>query len=287
MKALVLVPWIAVEVAFAPCATADAGREASGILEGDGWSPAQSPYALLPGQTIAVCDTGVKAGVAQLVVDAVRLWLQKGGRDERLAVELGCGGDRVVRLVAAPPDVPWYGRTRPLVGKVHEIEVAPHWAGRWTANHEVGHVFGFAHTFSEISIMNSAANGRYMNGGELSAYDESVVWRLLRRLDFATANRAWGSDDAASVVPQPPPPGPAACTGVNGVRYDHGTLTTYRGWYYTCEDGRWSNDGPVEGQKTVRRSCTGVDGRTYRGGVVTLYRGDRFTCRDSGWVRES
>lgn len=287
MKALVLLPWLALEVAFAPCATADAGRDVFGILEGDGWSPAQSPYALLPGQTIVVCDTGVKAGVAPLVVDAVRLWLQKGGRDERLSVELGCSGDRVVRLVAAAAGVPWYGRTRPLVGKVHEIEVAPQWAGRWTAKHEVGHVFGFAHTFSEISIMNSAGNGRYMNGGELSAHDEAMVRRLLRRPVFASANRAWRLDGADAAELQPSSSGSAPCTGVNGVIYDHGTLTTYRGWYYTCDDGRWSNDGPVEGQKVARRSCTGVDGRTYGDGVVTLYRGGRFTCGDGGWIRES
>lgn len=190
---------IAFTCAFAAILPA-CGRESSetartsrpnAFLIGHGWALAHSPYTMLPGQSIAVCDTGVKAGVESLVIEAVRTWLAEGGRDERLVVRAGCDGDRILKLVPVSNAVSYYGQTSPLRGKTNRIDVPPRWASFWTANHEVGHVFGFAHDFNEISIMNSEDNGIHMNGGHISAFDRSEIRRMLATPAFGAANAAW------------------------------------------------------------------------------------------------
>lgn len=72
----------------------------------------------------------------------------------------------------------------------------------------------------------------------------------------------------------------ASCTGVNGVVYKDGTVTTYKGERFTCRNGQWEVD-----RKDVKAgSCIGVDGKTYDNGVVTTYRGNTYTCKDGKWI---
>lgn len=173
--------------------THDAPSETKDILDRGSWDPADSPYAMMPGETLLVCDTGVKDGVLEYTIAAAEDWLELGGRQE-MEVYAGCDGDRIIKLVHKPGDPGWYGQASPLRGNVHKLEVPRKWAGHWTANHEVGHVFGFAHNFDNISIMNSKNNGQYMNGGHLSDYDRQEVRRMLSKDVFHHANKAWGFD---------------------------------------------------------------------------------------------
>ncbi|RYZ83204.1 MAG: hypothetical protein EOP04_20420, partial [Proteobacteria bacterium] len=69
----------------------------SNILQGGGWDISGSPYMLPPGSTISVCNTD-KTAVSKYVLDAVRLWLDAGGRDERIRVIEGCKATRVILL---------------------------------------------------------------------------------------------------------------------------------------------------------------------------------------------
>ncbi len=192
MKAMIrLVSLSCVFSAALACGSAQEPASApENVLDGGGWMPEQSPYILVPGQTIAVCDTGVTPGVARYVIDATRLWLDAGGRDDRIAVKAGCDGDRVIKLRPVSDKVSYYGQTTSLKGNVHMIDVPPKWASYWTANHEIGHVFGFAHTFKNVSIMNSEGNGKFMNQGQLSDYDHEEIRRMLARGLFAKANAA-------------------------------------------------------------------------------------------------
>jgi hypothetical protein len=254
--------------------------ETKNILTGNGWDTRDSPYMLLPGSTIAVCDTGVKAGVADLVVKAVRIWLDAGGRDARIRVIKGCSADRVVKLYPAPAGVSYYGQAHPLNGNVHRLDVPPQWAGHWTANHEVGHVFGFAHKFQgTVSIMNSEQNGRFMNGGNLSAYDLSEVRRMLSIPHFATVQAAWNAKGGA---PTPTPKTGSSCLGANGVTmYPHTTVTTYQGNTYTCNDGKWDFS---PGISSAPKSCVGANGVTiYSHNTVTTYQGNTYTCNNGKW----
>ncbi len=173
------------------CGSATKGSKTQNFLTSGGWRLEDSPYMLRPGKSIMVCDTGVKEGVAALVVNAVRVWLQAGGRDERLEVGLACTGDRVIELQAVDDTVTYYGRANRLVGNTFVINVPPRWARHLTANHEVGHVFGFAHNFDVISVMNSKERGRFMNDGAPSDYDLAEVRRLLADETFVYANAAW------------------------------------------------------------------------------------------------
>jgi hypothetical protein len=222
--------------------TKEQTSETSAFLEDYYWKVKDSPYNLRPGSTIAVCDTGVKAGVADHVVRAVRIWADAGGRDERLKIVKSCRGDRIIMLVKVSDDVSYFGQVSPLSGNVHKVDVPDKWAGHWTANHEVGHIFGFAHIFERtISIMNSDDNGRYMNGGQLSSYDYSEIKRLLKRPEFTEVNRLWARQVTPVVHTEPTRERRKSCIGANGTTvYTDGTVTTYRGNTYTCNDGSWT-----------------------------------------------
>ncbi len=236
--------------------------DTANFLEGGGWRVESSPYNLAPGSTLAVCDTE-NTGKSDLIVEAVKIWLDAGGRDDRLKVIKTCVGDRVIRLHKLLADVDFYGRAHPMLGNVNHVDVPRQWAGHWTANHEVGHIFGFGHIFNHrVSIMNSEENGKYMNGGELSAYDRSEVKRMLGLSPFTRVNSLWASpiprdnfpilptlrpDSSAALSGSAPSPiAPVAssrqlsCLGANRVtRYAHGTLTSYQGNSYSCRDGVW------------------------------------------------
>ncbi|WP_141732736.1 hypothetical protein [Oligoflexus tunisiensis] len=214
----------------------------SAFLEDYYWKVGDSPYILKPGSTIAVCDTGVKTGVADHVVRAVRIWADAGGRDERLRIVKGCSGDRIIKLVRVSDDVTYFGQAAPLSGRIHTVSVPNKWAGHWTANHEVGHIFGFGHIFERTtSIMNSEDNGTYMNGGKLSSYDYSEIKRMLRRKEFTEVNKLWARQTTVVTHTETVPEEPKSCIGANGTTvYEHGTVTTYRGNTYTCNQGKWT-----------------------------------------------
>jgi hypothetical protein len=214
----------------------------SEILRSGGWNPAQSPYNLAPFSTIGVCDTGVKKGVKDYVKDAVHIWLKAGGREGLIKVFDSCSqGDRIIKLVRVSNDVNYYGQVAPLQGKTYVVSVPDKWAGRWTANHEVGHIFGFGHIFDgTVSIMNSQDNGRFMNRGELAAYDYAEVKHLLSQPTFKITNKKWDTARRPATVTAVAEERRANCVGANGITvYEDGTVTTYQGNTYTCSDGRW------------------------------------------------
>ncbi|RZA26017.1 MAG: hypothetical protein EOP10_04985 [Proteobacteria bacterium] len=225
------------------CGSSESSSSAtSNILQGDGWDVTGSPYMLPPGSTISVCNTD-KTAVSSYVLDAVRLWLDAGGRDERIRVIEGCKATRVIHLNKLTQDVDFYGRAFPISGNVHNIDVPSQWAGHWTANHEIGHVFGFAHIFNGvISIMNSDDNGKYMNGGYLSDYDYSEIKRMLNQSSFKAVNALWAKKPVAVrplSAPTPVRKG-KSCLGADEVTiYADKTVTTYQGSTFTCDDGLW------------------------------------------------
>lgn len=233
------------------CGQADSSvSRASNFLEGGGWEIEESPYNLPPGSTIGVCDQDDTVAT-QYVLKAVRLWLDAGGRDERISVKETCRADRVILLSKLTEKVDFYGRAHPLTGNIYNIDVPNQWAGHWTANHEIGHVFGFAHIFNNvISIMNSDNNGAFMNGGYLSDYDRAEIKRMLSLNHFRAVNVLWAKKPSltALATPLPRPVSPTLpepkkyrdCLGANGVTYyKHGTVTRYQNERFVCDDSRW------------------------------------------------
>lgn len=236
---------------FSACGLAaeNGESESPAFLRGGGWDLSQSPYLLPPYATIAICDRGVKAGVKDYVKDAVRTWLKAGKRDDMMNIIESCSqGDRIIELQRVPDSVPYYGQVSPLQGKTYVVSVPDKWAGHWTANHEVGHIFGFAHIFDHtLSIMNSEDNGRYMNGGELAPYDYEQVTRILSLNSFVRMSQVWDDtrlrarEETRRHQAPRDEPGSGSCLGANGVTvYADGTVTTYRGDTYTCSGGRWN-----------------------------------------------
>jgi hypothetical protein len=233
------------------CGQAESSEsQTSNFLEGGGWAIDESPYNLPPGSTIAVCDQDATVAT-QFVLKAVRLWLDAGGRDERITVKEGCRGDRVILLSKLIEKVDFYGRAHPLTGNIYNIDVPTQWAGHWTANHEIGHVFGFAHIFNNvISIMNSDNNGAFMNGGYLSSYDRTEIKRMLSLSHFKKVNALWEKKpavqplSASSSTPLSTAPtlsrSTKSCLGADGsTYYSHGTVTRYKNERFTCDNGKW------------------------------------------------
>lgn len=225
----------------------------SNFLEGGGWEIEESPYNLPPGSSIGVCDQDGTVAT-QYLLEAVRLWLDAAGRDERISVKETCRADRVILLSKLTEKVDFYGRAHPLAGNVYNIDVPSQWAGHWTANHEIGHVFGFAHIFNDVvSIMNSDNNGAFMNGGYLSDYDKKEIKRMLNLSHFRAVNALWAKKQAgvpSSSEPSTPAPivspRPSApkkyldCLGANGVTlYKHATVTRYKNERFVCDNGNW------------------------------------------------
>ena len=210
--------------------------EIANILQGDGWNISESPYILPPGSTIGVCDQEETDASAN-VMDAVRIWLDAGGRDGRIRVLKSCTGTRVVYLNKLTEKVDFYGRAHPLSGYINDIDVPSQWAGHWTANHEIGHVFGFAHIFDNVvSIMNSENNGQFMNGGYLSDYDRAEIKRMLSLPVFNAVNELWKKTE-------PSLPSFKKCLGVDGKTYNpHKVVTEYLSSTFTCNDGHWIRD---------------------------------------------
>ncbi|RYZ79823.1 MAG: hypothetical protein EOP04_27055 [Proteobacteria bacterium] len=194
----------------------------------------QSLYMLPPGSTIGVCARDESsAKIEDLVIAGINTWVEAAGRDpKRLKVVKSCSGDRVLELKRPEGKVDYYGRVNPLINGSNLVDVPDHWAGYWTANHEMGHLFGFGHIFERtISIMNSEDNGRFMNGGYLSSYDVAEIRSLLENPVFAKVNKLWAAPATVEAK---------SCVGADEVTvYPHATVTTYEGDTYTCNQGRW------------------------------------------------
>lgn len=223
-----------ISLLFAASACGEANSsELANFLIGAGWKIQDSPYSLPPGSSIGVCDQE-QTGRTEVIATAVKTWLQAGGRDERIQVSESCEGTRVIYLNKISEKVNFYGRAHPLLGNIHNVDVPSQWAGHWTANHEVGHIFGFAHIFNDvISVMNSDQNGRFMNGGHLSDYDRSEIKRMLALEHFKTVNALWKQAPIKAVQD---------CLGADGkTYYKHGVVTLYKEQRFTCDDGNWIN----------------------------------------------
>lgn len=111
-------------------------------------------------------------------------------------------------------------------------------------------------------------------GGTYTGTAEFSDW-ILR-----AAQQLTGRDNPFPANPDGRKSALAACVGVNGQSYSHGTVTIYKNQYFTCNDGNWENGNYdlSDGQ------CIGVDGKVYDNGVVTLYQGNTYTCQNGRWI---